>query len=67
MAQRRTSSRADVLLARPVRRIALQVAVALVAFIALALWNGFVAVLWAVAATTWILASLYARTGGLGD
>lgn len=49
-----------------VHRLLLGVVAAVAVFLALALWNGAVAVLFAIAALTWLLAGLYRRSVG-GD
>ena len=48
------------------RRLLVTAVLAVVVFVALALWNGFVAVLFGIAALTWILAEAYRLSRG-GD
>jgi hypothetical protein len=49
-----------------VRRLLVTALVALAVFVGLALWNGFVAVLFGIAALTWVLAEAYRLSQG-GD
>jgi hypothetical protein len=51
---------------RRVRRLFVTALVAVAVFVGLALWNGFVAVLFGLAALTWVLAEAYRLSQG-GD
>jgi hypothetical protein len=51
---------------RGVRRLFVTALVAVAVFVGLALWNGFVAVLFGLAALTWVLAEAYRLSQG-GD